>query len=219
MAKKQRERRPRTETLANLLMPVYDDQLEQSLGNRLRELRRQQSLSLRALAEKSGLSANTLSLIENGKTSPSVSTLQQIAMALNIPITGFFEFKSNRSPVIFTQQTTRPTTSFAMGTVADLGKSNGVEGLQTFFVTFNPRSESTPELLPQEGVEFVYCLSGQVVYSIGEEKFTLTPGDSIMFAAKMTHAWVNPLDIQAQALIILAIAEEKHRTPQFQSPF
>ena len=219
MAKKSRERRPHTETLANLLMPVYDDQLEQSLGNRLRELRRLQSLSLRALAEKSGLSANTLSLIENGKTSPSVSTLQQIAMALNIPITGFFEFKSKRSPVIFTQQSTRTTTSFGMGSVADLGKSNGVEGLQTFFVTYNPHSESSPEMMNQEGVEFVFCLSGQVVYGVGEEKFTLTPGDSIMFAAKMAHGWNNPLDTPAQSLVILAIAEEKHRAPQFQNPF
>ena len=71
MSKKQREQRQRPETLALMLMPVYEEKLEESLGNRLRELRRQQGLSLRALAEKSGLSANTLSLIENGKTSPS----------------------------------------------------------------------------------------------------------------------------------------------------
>lgn len=93
MSKKQRDQRQRPETLATLLMPVYEEKLETSLGNRLRELRRQQGLSLRALAEKSGLSANTLSLIENGKTSPSVATLQQIALALNIPITAFFEIK------------------------------------------------------------------------------------------------------------------------------
>ncbi len=53
-----------------------------SVGRRLRELRAEQDLSIRALAEKSGLNANTLSLIENSKTSPSVSTLQQLAGAL-----------------------------------------------------------------------------------------------------------------------------------------
>src|SRR5512133_4260955 len=107
MAKKQRDQRQRRETLATLLMPVYEERLEESLGNRLRELRRQQGLSLRALAEKSGLSANTLSLIENGKTSPSVATLQQIAIALNIPITSFFEIKVNREPVIFSKHDQR----------------------------------------------------------------------------------------------------------------
>ncbi len=52
MSKKQRELRQRPETLALMLMPVYEEKLEESLGNRLRELRRQQGLSLRALAEK-----------------------------------------------------------------------------------------------------------------------------------------------------------------------
>jgi hypothetical protein len=37
------------------------------------------NLTIRALASQSGLAVNTLSLIENGKTSPSVSTLQQLA--------------------------------------------------------------------------------------------------------------------------------------------
>ena len=52
------------------------------VGSRLRMLRAGASLSIRALAEMSGLNVNTLSLIENGKTSPSVSTLQQLAGAL-----------------------------------------------------------------------------------------------------------------------------------------
>jgi len=38
----------------------------------------------------SGLNFNTISLIENGKTSPSVSTLQQLALALKVPIAAFF---------------------------------------------------------------------------------------------------------------------------------
>ncbi len=51
-------------------------------GHCLRVLRSGRGLSIRSLAEQSGLNANTLSLIENSKTSPSVSTLQQLASAL-----------------------------------------------------------------------------------------------------------------------------------------
>src|SRR5512143_557339 len=100
MAKKARKL-TQPETLVSLIMPVYQEKLEITVGYRLRELRKQQGLSLRALAEKSGLSANTISLIENGKTSPSVATLQQIALALNITITAFFEVQVNHDPVIF----------------------------------------------------------------------------------------------------------------------
>ena len=49
----------------------------------------ERGLSIRTLAERSELNVNTLSLIENSKTSPSVSTLQQIAAALEVPIDGF----------------------------------------------------------------------------------------------------------------------------------
>ena len=61
------------------------------VGRCLRRLRDGRDLSIRALAEQSGLNVNTLSLIENGKSSPSVSTLQQLASALAVPITAFFE--------------------------------------------------------------------------------------------------------------------------------
>src|SRR5512138_2223966 len=120
MSKKHRDLRQRPETLATMLMPAFEEKLEESLGNRLRDLRRQQGLSLRALAEKSGLSANTLSLIENGKTSPSVATLQQIAIALSIPITAFFEVKVNREPVIYTKHDSRNSAPFLHGRLEEL---------------------------------------------------------------------------------------------------
>ena len=62
-----------------------------NVGRHLRELRAGRGLSIRALAEQSRLNVNTLSLIENSRTSPSVSTLQQLASALDVPITAFFE--------------------------------------------------------------------------------------------------------------------------------
>jgi transcriptional regulator with XRE-family HTH domain len=218
MAKKQREHRPRPETLATLLMPVYEERLEESLGNRLRDLRRQQGLSLRALAEKSGLSANTLSLIENGKTSPSVATLQQIALALSIPITSFFEMKVNRDPVIYTQKKQRTSSGFAHGVLEELGTGIGAEGIQPFVVTFNPRADSGPQSMNHDGVEFIYCLTGKVVYTVMGEEYALEPGDTIMFSSKMPHSWHNPLDESSQVMIILAASEEKRRTVQVHYP-
>jgi DNA-binding XRE family transcriptional regulator/uncharacterized cupin superfamily protein len=204
MSKKQRDTRQRPETLATLLMPVYEERLEESLGNRLRELRRQQGLSLRALAEKSGLSANTLSLIENGKTSPSVATLQQIALALNIPITSFFEVQVNHDPVIFTQKDTRAGVTFSHGKLEEMGTGVGTEGLQPVLVSFEPRTDSGPQPLTHEGSEFVYCLTGRVIYNVVGEEYTLGPGDSLMFTSKMPHTWHNPLEEVSQVIIVMA---------------
>jgi transcriptional regulator with XRE-family HTH domain len=218
MAKKQRSQRQRPESLATLLMPVYEERLEESLGNRLRELRRQQGLSLRALAEKSGLSANTLSLIENGKTSPSVSTLQQIAIALNITITSFFELKNVREPVIYTQKDQRVPASFAHGTLEELGTGIGSEGIQPYIVTFSPMTESGSQGLNHEGNEFIYCVSGKVIYTVGGVEYPLTPGDTLLFSSKASHSWRNPLAENSQVLIVMAASEEKRHATQIQYP-
>jgi transcriptional regulator with XRE-family HTH domain len=218
MSKKQRENRnKRPESLATLLMPVYEVKLEESLGNRLRELRRQQALSLRALAEKSGLSANTLSLIENGKTSPSVATLQQIALALNIPITAFFEVKVNRDPVIHTQKSQRAMTPFSHGTLEELGDL-GNDSLQPFVVTFSARSDSGPAPLSHDGSEFIYCLTGRVIYNVVGTDYTLEPGDSLMFSSKIPHTWFNPLEEDSSVIIVMSTIEEPRRSLPVQFP-
>ena len=72
-----------------------------NVGQRLRELRGRYHLSLRALAAKSHLNPNTLSLIENGKSSPSVATLQQAAVAIGVPITSFFETSADVRTVTY----------------------------------------------------------------------------------------------------------------------
>jgi transcriptional regulator with XRE-family HTH domain len=212
MSKKHRELRQRPETLATLLMPVFEEKLEESLGNRLRELRRQQALSLRALAEKSGLSANTLSLIENGKTSPSVATLQQIALALNVPITAFFDTEVQRDPVIFTKNDQRTASAFAHGTLEEMGSGVGTEGLQPFIVNLKTSADSGPQPLVHDGSEFVYCLSGSVIYVVTEETYTLEPGDSLLFTSKTPHAWRNETNETARLLIIMALDTDKSHT-------
>ena len=212
MSKKHRELRQRSETLATLLMPVFEEKLEESLGNRLRELRRQQALSLRALAEKSGLSANTLSLIENGKTSPSVATLQQIALALNVPITAFFDTEIRRDPVIYTKHDQRTASAFAHGTLEEMGSGVGTEGLQPFIANLNPTATSGTQPLVHDGSEFVYCLSGQVVYVVLEETYTLTPGDSLLFTSKTPHSWRNETEELARVMIIMALEKDPNQS-------
>ena len=94
-----RQRRQRAPASAPSVASIVSG-LEVSVGHGLRKLRSEHNLSIRALAEKSGLAVNTLSLIENGKTSPSCSTLQQIATALGVPITAFFETELPQNPVV-----------------------------------------------------------------------------------------------------------------------
>jgi len=67
-----------------------NDAISVDVGNKLRQMREARGLSIRALARQSGLSANALSMIERGRSSPSVSTLYKVAAALDVPITDLF---------------------------------------------------------------------------------------------------------------------------------
>ncbi len=94
---------------------------EIDVGQRLRELRAGRGLSLRALAELSGLNVNTLSLIENRRTSPSVSTLQQLAQTLQVPLSAFFETNHIDKLVVHQKAGNRPLAAFTHGSIEDLG--------------------------------------------------------------------------------------------------
>src|ERR1700744_1470363 len=64
--------------------------LERAIGAQIRDLRQRFHLSVADLAGAASISGGMLSKIENGQISPSLSTLQALAGALNVPITTLF---------------------------------------------------------------------------------------------------------------------------------
>ena len=181
---------------------------EISVGRRLRELRLERDLSIRALAEKSGLNANTLSLIENSKTSPSVSTLQQLAGALEVPITAFFETDAPKNNIAFQKAGQRPAVAFAHGIMEDLGAGLTSRGAEPFIVILEPNADSGPAPIVHTGREFVYCIEGRLAYTIEDRIFVLEPGDSLLFEAFLPHRWQNVGSTPSRSLLALCPADE-----------
>ena len=151
------------------------------IGNRVRELRNLRGLSLRKLAERSGLNINTLSLVENGKTSPSVSTLQQLARALEVHIAAFFASEPVSQRVVFTLHDHRPDAAFNNTHMENLGRDLAGNAVQPFVVTLAPSGGSGDRMIVHTGHEFVYCLNGRVLYMIDEKAYLLETGDSLVF--------------------------------------
>ncbi len=154
---------------------------EVNVGRRLRELRLERNLSIRASAERSGLNVNTFSLIENGKTSPSVSTLQQIAAALEVPITAFFEIDTPKTSVAHMTARHRPRLAFEHGTLEDLGAGLTTRAVEPFVVTLEPHASSGETPIVHTGFEFVFCLQGHMTYHVEDQSYLLEPGDSLVF--------------------------------------
>ena len=182
---------------------------EALVGQRLRELRLQGGFSLRSLANLSGLNVNTLSLIENGKSSPSVGTLQQLSLALEVPITAFFEQKPSAKQVVYTSAEQRPQTTHGSTQMQSLGKGLAGNIVQPFVVVLEPGKRTFDRPIVHSGHEFVYCLSGTMLFEIDQEEYKLNPGDSLVFESHLPHNWTNTGTEPAKILLILFPSDQR----------
>jgi transcriptional regulator with XRE-family HTH domain len=177
--------------------------VEVDVGSNLRRLREDRNLTLRALAEKSGLAINTLSLIENGKSSPSVSTLQQLAVAFEVPITTFFENEVLVSNIAYIKNDRRPRAAFEHGILEDLGAGSSIQAVEPFVVTLEPNAGSGPQDIVHTGFEFIYCLEGRIGYTIEGHTYLLEAGDSLLFEAHLPHHWQNLNPSRSRSILVL----------------
>jgi transcriptional regulator with XRE-family HTH domain len=191
------------------------DGLFNDVGSRLRKLRQERSLSMRALARESGLSTNALSMIERGRTSPSVSTLTKISGALGIPITAFFREEPPKREVVFCKAEDRSQVSLPHGLWEGMGGELFAGFVEPFLLTLESGASSGPYGMIHTGHEFVMCLEGLLEYTIEEDVFLLSPGDSLIFSANLRHNWQNPFEKETKAVFVLAGFEQGERPSEF----
>ena len=190
-------------------MALYQsDAVSVNIGERLRELREARNISMRALAARSGLSANALSMIERGRASPSVSTLYKLADALGISITSFFSSDSQRKQVVYLKANERTRMSFTRGVFEGLGGEQFVGRVEPFLLTLESNANSGPRSMTHTGHEFVFCLRGELEYQVERQIYQLSAGDSLLFAAQLKHRWKNVGSNVVTALIIISGFEE-----------
>jgi transcriptional regulator with XRE-family HTH domain len=195
--------------LPNILVVKSTPADEIDVGQRLRELRVIRGLSLRALAELSGLNVNTLSLIENRRTSPSVSTLQQLAQTMQVPLSAFFKTDHSDRLVVHQKAGNRPRAAFTHGSIEDLGAGMSRFGAEPFIVTLTPKADSGKTPIVHTGREFVYCLEGHIAYTVDSRTYLLEPGDSLLFEAYLPHHWKNLDNTPSSNLLVLCPMDER----------
>jgi transcriptional regulator with XRE-family HTH domain len=197
-------------------MPTQIDPFEQvsipddctNVGQKVREIRSLHKFGVRDLARKSGISANALSLIESGKSSPTVSTLQRLAHGLDVPITAFFESEPAPKQIVFTPASERPLAEFQATLMGNLGKDLAGNAIQPFVVSLPPKAGSGPEMIVHTGHEFVYCLSGTIRYRIEKAIYELKVGDSLVFESHLPHRWENPTESESEMILVLFHADQ-----------
>jgi len=190
--------------------PMHSDEVAPEVGQRIRLLRDAQGLSLRALAERCGLSANAISRIERGENSPTVASLQLLAAALNVPITELFRSVENRT-IVFVKCAERMRSQRGGMSIESLGAGLHNQQLEPFLVTLLPGAVCGTQPITHNGQEFVYCVEGEIVYQIGSDNYKLFAGDSLLFEASHPHMFRNESDFPTLILLVFHAQEGSHR--------
>lgn len=181
-----------------------------SVGVQLRAFRRQRGLSLRALAELCDLSPNTISLVERGATSPSVSTLRRLATALGVHISAFFTEPQTRTKVLLTRADARARSGSSSVRLESLGYGLDEQACDPFIVTMKAGASSGRYVMTHAGHELIFCLEGELDYEVEDEHHRLKPGDSLLFDAELPHRWSNPNSAPAKFILIMQLGEDRH---------
>ncbi|UBU16289.1 helix-turn-helix domain-containing protein [Nonomuraea gerenzanensis] len=178
------------------------------VGPRLRALRRARGATLVALAAETGLTASTLSRLENGKLRPTLEQLLPLARAHGVPLDDLVAAPPTGDPRIHLRPVRR-----AGLVLVPLTRRPG--GVQAYKVIYPPAGRS-PTTKPQthEGYEWFYVLNGQVRFVLGEQEFQLGVGEAAEFDTRIPH-WIGSAGDQPAEVLTLfgAQGERAHVAP------
>lgn len=164
--------------------------MDNEVGIRLRAVRERKKLSQRSLARMAGVPSSSVSLIESGRTSPSVGSLKRLLDAIGMPLGEFFSMDVSREAQVFFRRD--ELTEIGRGNVSyrQLG-SAGLSSIQILYETYQPGAESGRVMLCHEGEEGGVIISGKLEVTVGDSCRILQAGDAYLFSSTIPHRFRN----------------------------
>ena len=185
-----------------------ENNLEVAIGRQARAFRKNLGMTVVEVSRLANLSPGMLSKIEHGQTSPSLSTLQNLAKALNVPVTSLFrQFEEERDAsfvkagegIEIERRGTRAGHHYRL-----LGHTvGGTLNVEPYLITLSKESDVFP-IFQHAGAEFVHLLEGALDYRHGDQIYSMTPGDSLFFDADAPHGPENLTKLPIKFLSIIS---------------
>lgn len=195
--------------------PVAGDEVGPGVGTTLRRLRKQQGLSLQALAASSGVSVGMISQVERGLANPSIRLLTSLRRALNVSMQDLFgdtpeEVDDTVDPDFIRRRANRPVID--LGAVRkELLTPSDRHNLQVMIVHIEPGGHSGGKSLSYPAEKGGVVLSGSVVLNVDDHAIALETGDSFVFDSLRPHSLRNISTEPAEILwIIGAVQFDRH---------
>lgn len=163
-----------------------------NLGLKIKKFRTDQNLSLKELAEKIKSTSALLSQIEKGTTNPSINTLKNLSIALDIPLYKFFiEETLKKVHIVRAQDRKIITPSKGEGISYEILSPEPQTDVEFMILNLSPYSSSKEKEIGHEGQEVAFILEGEVKLNLENESYVLFQGDSIKIEKFVKHSWEN----------------------------
>lgn len=193
------------------------DNLNQRIAERVRELRAAQTISLDALANKSGVSRSMISLIERGESSPTAVVLEKLAAGLNVPLASLFDVvpkdqtlggpvsRRNDQP-----QWQDPASGYVRRNVSPPGVP---QPMQIVEVHFPPGERVVFEAAARDVSVYqqIWVLEGTIDITVGKERHRLREGDCLAMQLDCPTVFHNSTRKPARYAVVVACETSSRR--------
>lgn len=182
--------------------------VRQLIGKKLKSTRLQRDLTIQELAASSKVSANMISRIERGLTTPSVEILMKLATAFGMSIGYFMEEAEKGTATVLTRHGAGHPVFFFEEKHQIFSLTQGIRdpGFSVFIDILEKGCTSGAGGMVQSGEEFAYVLEGQLEFIVDGEFYELHSGDAIAFKASQPHRWRNLHDGRTRVLWVVSPA-------------
>ncbi|MDA2988609.1 MAG: cupin domain-containing protein [Actinomycetota bacterium] len=168
------------------------DDAVSAIGARIRRLRLERNLTLQMMSERTGLSASMLSMVERGRTSPSIGSLVAVASALEVRMTEFFDGWADESISPVRRADVQPTVETSAGVLRRVAHNDRHRGVEVSVNEYGPGTTSSSVPTHHEGTEYGLVIDGILTVEVGGVAHVLGPGDAIWYQSSDPHRISNP---------------------------
>jgi len=176
---------------------VSVDDITITIGHKMRKARKLRNITLKELAERTGISSSMLSQVERGLASPTIVSLVTVANALSLPPAFFFEdnipmengeqnpiFKKEHKNILHTET---GMTLIPLATATDLEDHT----IQLAEIYLEPGACNRNNPVSHDGLEKIAVLEGSIEVEIGYKKYLLGAGECIKVNTTLPHRLIN----------------------------
>ena len=162
------------------------------IGKQIRERRNEVGLSLRDLGKLAGVTASFLSQVENDQVSPSLSSLQSIATALNVPMFSLLNDSPNGN-VVRAAECRR--LAFEESNISyDLLTADFSRQMMAYRIQIEPFARRVAQKLAKPTEQWMQVIQGRLQIMIGAETYHLEVGDTVYYDGDLLREFGSESD-------------------------